>query len=74
MPFTSLNWLPIIYVAFQSWSQDHPEAIAEKRVEFVTFDFFKEPPVAGQDVYYVCSSSNIVISCTLLTPCVRSDK
>jgi hypothetical protein len=35
------------------WAQDYPLAHAENRVNFVPFDFLKEPPVKGQDIYYV---------------------
>ncbi|KAK7453205.1 hypothetical protein VKT23_011885 [Stygiomarasmius scandens] len=35
------------------WQKEHPEAISKERVAFKAFDFFKDPPVAGCDIYYL---------------------
>jgi hypothetical protein len=40
----------------QVWGSQYPEAVSEKRIDFVPFDFFKESPVKGQNIYYVCNS------------------
>jgi hypothetical protein len=49
------------------WSHECPTALEEHRVDFVPFDFFKEGPVKGQDIYYVSmsSSSSTVVSLSL---------
>ncbi|KAI0060967.1 S-adenosyl-L-methionine-dependent methyltransferase [Artomyces pyxidatus] len=39
--------------ARQFWQEGCPEAIQDGRIDFVAIDFFKEPPVKGQDIYYV---------------------
>ncbi|KAL0565880.1 hypothetical protein V5O48_016138 [Marasmius crinis-equi] len=35
------------------WSHELPEAVDNKRVEFVTMDFLKETPVGAQNIYYM---------------------
>ncbi|KAJ8073210.1 hypothetical protein PM082_020079 [Marasmius tenuissimus] len=35
------------------WSNELPEALDAKRVEFVPINFLQQTPVAGQDVYYM---------------------
>ncbi|TCD60509.1 hypothetical protein EIP91_009955 [Steccherinum ochraceum] len=35
------------------WQDNAHEAVSEGRVRFVPVDFFKEPPVAGCDIYYI---------------------
>lgn len=35
------------------WKEKRPEAIEQQRVDFVPFDFFKDIPVKGCDIYYV---------------------
>ncbi|KAG2070684.1 S-adenosyl-L-methionine-dependent methyltransferase [Suillus decipiens] len=36
-----------------AWEKDAPEAVRDGRVEFVPFNFLKESPVVGKDVYYL---------------------
>ncbi|KIO11687.1 hypothetical protein M404DRAFT_20303 [Pisolithus tinctorius Marx 270] len=46
--------LPEVLEAARSvWEKEAFEALREKRVEFLTLDFFKEAPVPGKDVYYL---------------------
>ncbi|KAK1233236.1 hypothetical protein PQX77_003608 [Marasmius sp. AFHP31] len=35
------------------WSNEFPEALDARRVEFVPMNFLQQTPVAGQDVYYM---------------------
>lgn len=35
------------------WTKECPQAVEEKRIDFVPLDFFKDIPVKGQNVYYV---------------------
>lgn len=37
----------------QLWTKEYPEAVQNKLVEFVPFDFFKDAPVSECDIYYV---------------------
>ena len=37
----------------QTWKKNATDALLDGRVEFVPFDFLKDAPVAGKDVYYV---------------------
>ena len=39
------------------WKRNAPEMLEQGRVKFVPFDFFKEPPIAGCDYYYVSRES-----------------
>ncbi|KAI0040338.1 S-adenosyl-L-methionine-dependent methyltransferase, partial [Auriscalpium vulgare] len=56
----TLQDLPsVITQAEQRWATEYPVATAEKRVDYVPFDFFKDLPVRGQDIYYVCLLSRI---------------
>ena len=46
------------------WSQNASDLVEKNRVQFVPFDFLKDPPVAGCDYYYVsdglrCSHSSL---------------
>ncbi|KAI0049153.1 S-adenosyl-L-methionine-dependent methyltransferase [Auriscalpium vulgare] len=44
---------PVIAQAQQLWAAEYPLANAEKRVNDVPFDFFKNEAVHGQDIYYI---------------------
>ncbi|KIM55709.1 hypothetical protein SCLCIDRAFT_1212767 [Scleroderma citrinum Foug A] len=39
--------------AKEEWEREAPQAVQEQRIDFVPLNFFKEAPVAGQDVYYL---------------------
>jgi hypothetical protein len=43
----------VIEHARNVWNSECPQAVLEKRIDFVPFDFFKERPVGGQKVYYL---------------------
>ncbi|KAJ3794479.1 S-adenosyl-L-methionine-dependent methyltransferase [Lentinula aff. detonsa] len=43
----------IIDRAQEFWVKQHPSAVQNKRVQFVPFDFFKNAPVKGCDIYYL---------------------
>jgi ubiquinone/menaquinone biosynthesis C-methylase UbiE len=42
------------------WPERCPEAIMERRIEFVPLDFFTELPKRGCDIYFVSSAANII--------------
>ncbi|EGN97119.1 hypothetical protein SERLA73DRAFT_92093 [Serpula lacrymans var. lacrymans S7.3] len=45
--------LPEVLVqATEVWQKDAPEAVEEKRIEFIPLNFFEEIPAQGKDVYY----------------------
>lgn len=44
---------PVIAQAEELWGKDHPEAVSEKTVRFVPFDFRNDSPVPNAAVYYV---------------------
>jgi len=43
----------VIEHARSVWDKECLQAVQEKRIDFVPFDFFKEPPVKGQKIYYL---------------------
>ncbi|KII92557.1 hypothetical protein PLICRDRAFT_134252 [Plicaturopsis crispa FD-325 SS-3] len=43
----------VLDLAQKLWTVECPQAIQENRISFVPVDFFKESPVAGQDIYYL---------------------
>ncbi|KAH7874886.1 S-adenosyl-L-methionine-dependent methyltransferase [Lentinula edodes] len=43
----------IIDRAREFWVKQHPSAVQKERVKFVPFDFFKDAPVRGCDIYYL---------------------
>ncbi|KAI3596151.1 S-adenosyl-L-methionine-dependent methyltransferase [Moniliophthora roreri] len=45
----------VIEQAKEYWAKEHPQALADKRVEFVPFNFLENVAVAGCDVYYMKS-------------------
>ncbi|ESK85094.1 S-adenosyl-L-methionine-dependent methyltransferase [Moniliophthora roreri MCA 2997] len=51
----------MIEQAKEYWTKEHPQAIEEKKVDFVPFNFFTDRAVEGCDVYYLksilCASS-----------------
>jgi hypothetical protein len=50
----TLQDLPdVIEQARSYWTKEYPQAVQEKRADFVAFDFMKEGPVKEQNVYYV---------------------
>ncbi|TFY78274.1 hypothetical protein EWM64_g5736 [Hericium alpestre] len=50
---TLQDQLHVIEEAKQHFAQECPGVLNEKRISFVPIDFFKEPPVPNQDVYYM---------------------
>ncbi|KAF5387590.1 hypothetical protein D9757_006616 [Collybiopsis confluens] len=68
---------PLIQQATEFWKTDHPSAVANQRVSFVDFDFFKESPVPGCDFYYVTHSlqavCDLIIQRVTLSSCVTHD-
>ncbi|KAI6157168.1 S-adenosyl-L-methionine-dependent methyltransferase [Pisolithus tinctorius] len=51
----------VLEAARNVWEKEAPEALREKRVEFLALHFFKEAPIPGKDVYYVAA----VILCNI---------
>ncbi|ESK85648.1 S-adenosyl-L-methionine-dependent methyltransferase [Moniliophthora roreri MCA 2997] len=45
----------VIEQAKEYWAKEHPQALADKKVEFVPFNFLENVAVAGCDVYYMKS-------------------
>lgn len=45
------------------WPEHSPKAIAERRVEFIPFDFLKEPPKQGCDIFYVSRPNVLALNC-----------
>jgi len=43
----------VIEQARSFWNKEYPQAVEEKRIDFVPLDFFKEGPVKGQKIYYL---------------------
>ncbi|EEC00065.1 hypothetical protein MPER_00075, partial [Moniliophthora perniciosa FA553] len=43
----------VIEQAKEYWAKEHPQAIEEKRVQFVPINFFTDQAVEGCDVYYI---------------------
>ncbi|KAJ4478425.1 S-adenosyl-L-methionine-dependent methyltransferase [Lentinula aciculospora] len=43
----------IIDRAQEFWEKQHPSAVQKGRVQFLPFDFFKDAPVKGCDIYYL---------------------
>uniref|UniRef100_A0A0W0EYW0 O-methyltransferase C-terminal domain-containing protein n=1 Tax=Moniliophthora roreri TaxID=221103 RepID=A0A0W0EYW0_MONRR len=42
----------VIQQAKEFWAKEYPQAIAESKVEFVPFNFFKDKAIEGCDMYY----------------------
>ncbi|KAI3600732.1 S-adenosyl-L-methionine-dependent methyl transferase [Moniliophthora roreri] len=46
----------VIQQAKEFWAKEYPQAIAESKVEFVPFNFFKDKAIEGCDMYYVSTN------------------
>jgi hypothetical protein len=45
----------VIESAQKFWTEEHPMAVANGRIQFVPFDFFKDAAVEGCDFYHLCA-------------------
>ncbi|KAF8830942.1 hypothetical protein HHX47_DHR1000114 [Lentinula edodes] len=53
IPYQRATGFPYFDFDSQFWVKQHPSAVQKERVKFVPFDFFKDAPVQGCDIYYV---------------------
>jgi hypothetical protein len=59
------------------WPKEHPEALAEKRIQFTPHDFFDVNPVKNADVYWmryiIVRSACVKIECRRHTELMQHD-
>uniref|UniRef100_A0A0W0F4M9 O-methyltransferase C-terminal domain-containing protein n=1 Tax=Moniliophthora roreri TaxID=221103 RepID=A0A0W0F4M9_MONRR len=62
----------MIEQAKEYWTKEHPQAIEEKKVDFVPFNFFTDRAVEGCDVYYVSSKRQTINMTADVKPIILS--
>ncbi|KJA18249.1 hypothetical protein HYPSUDRAFT_70031 [Hypholoma sublateritium FD-334 SS-4] len=62
---------PVVQQGREYWQAEHPEAIANKRVEFVPIDLFNGQPVSHGDFYYVAAHDWPTSECLTILTSIR---